>query len=65
MELAGSYGLRFDDTPEYMWGKIRINRPQMYNFEQTAKRAAAKFLADVGGIHTMPEQKRFRGRHRV
>jgi hypothetical protein len=47
-----------------MW-KIIKNRPQMYNFEQTAKRAAAKFLADVGGMHSMPEQKRFRGRHRV
>jgi hypothetical protein len=38
---------------------------QMSNFEQTAERRADNFLADVGGIHTMPEQKRFRGRHRV
>jgi hypothetical protein len=44
------------------WQKIGH---KMYNFEQTAKRGAAKFLSDVGGIHTMPEQKRFRGRHRV
>jgi hypothetical protein len=37
----------------------------MSNFEQTPNRDAAKFLSDVGGMHTMPEQKRFRGRHRV
>jgi hypothetical protein len=29
---------------------------QMSNFEQTAERRADNFLADVGGIHTMPEQ---------
>jgi hypothetical protein len=38
---------------------------RMSNFEQTVKPRADNFLADVGGVHTMPEQKRFRGRHRV
>jgi hypothetical protein len=38
---------------------------QMSNFEQTPKQRADNFLTDVGGIHSMPEQKRFRGRHRV
>jgi hypothetical protein len=37
----------------------------MSNFEQTPERRADNFLSDVGGIHSMPEQKRFRGRHRV
>jgi hypothetical protein len=45
--------------------KITKNRRTMSNFEQTPNRDAAKFLSDVGGMHTMPEQKRFRGRHRV
>jgi hypothetical protein len=37
----------------------------MSNFEQTPEMGAGNFLVDVGGMHTMPEQKRFRGRHRV
>ena len=36
----------------------------MSNFEQTPQTGTGNFLADVGGMHTMPEQKRFRGRHR-
>src|ERR1700680_4835625 len=52
-------------TAELTCEKITKNRRTMSNIEQTAKRRADNFLSDVGGIHTMPEQKRFRGRHRV
>jgi hypothetical protein len=38
---------------------------EMSNIGQTRSAGNDKFYGDVGGIHTMPEQKCFRGRHRV
>ena len=65
LELAGSLGFKWRNGERKFVENNKKIDAQMSNFEQTAKLRADNFLADVGGMHTMPEQKRFRGRHRV
>jgi hypothetical protein len=64
LELLGVYDLT---RPQRRRGVLKIIKKTstMSNFEQTQEWGAGNFLADVGGIHAMPEQKRFRGRLRV